>query len=284
MQGYSRNILVSDMGVFLEDAFKESNVGYERLLILIGKHEALPVRAIPYVTGWYRFTPDVVAWYLAQDPARFTEWDTPLTAYRLHDGVPKAIDPREWNSVVTRLEGLDGETRARPEAQGYALWREQSASMLPSGVFVWLDEFEQIYRERCNRFQDKTIGKLILAPDLLDESTRAMVWEGFTRTEAPDDTLKEHKSSILDAPEDKPEKPWLVVNLQDPAAVQPWYTPARYFARQLVMETPTLLAKRDVLAEKVSTSLFGAGFKKRGGKLRFDQGTIKKALANTDLG
>jgi hypothetical protein len=79
-------------------------------------------------------------------------------------------------------------------------------------------------------------------------------------------------------------KPWLAIDEQDPAPAQPWYTPARYFARQLTIEKPTLLANRELLADKVSTALFNAGFKKRGGKERFDSGTVKKALVNVTLG
>ncbi|MDP3422310.1 MAG: hypothetical protein Q8S32_00945 [Burkholderiaceae bacterium] len=80
------------------------------------------------------------------------------------------------------------------------------------------------------------------------------------------------------------EKPWLSIDPQDPAPAQPWYTPARYFARQLTIEKPALLANRALLAHKVSTALFNAGFKKRGGKERFDSGTVLKAFANVSLG
>ena len=79
-------------------------------------------------------------------------------------------------------------------------------------------------------------------------------------------------------------KPWLSIDQQDPTPAQPWYTPARYFARQLTMETPALLANRKRLADRVATALFNAGFKKRGGKLRFDSGTVLKALTNVTLG
>ena len=80
------------------------------------------------------------------------------------------------------------------------------------------------------------------------------------------------------------EKPWLLTDPQDPAPMQPWYTPARYFARQLAIEKPTLLATRELLAEKVSTALFNAGYKKRGGKHKFGSGTVLKAFANVTLG
>ena len=78
-------------------------------------------------------------------------------------------------------------------------------------------------------------------------------------------------------------KPWLSIDPQDPAPAQPWYTPARYFARQLTIEKPAFLANRALLADKVSTALFNAGFKKRGDKQRFDSGTVLKAFANVSL-
>lgn len=80
------------------------------------------------------------------------------------------------------------------------------------------------------------------------------------------------------------EKPWLVIDPSDPKAVQSWYTPARYFARQLVMTDSTLLQKRSVLADKVSKSLANAGIKKRGGNLALNSATVLKAFSNVVLG
>jgi hypothetical protein len=72
--------------------------------------------------------------------------------------------------------------------------------------------------------------------------------------------------------------PWLMVNPQDPAQKFWWYTPARYFARQLVRGDPTLLTKKDMLAQKVSMSLFDTGIKKRGDLKPFGSSTILKAF------
>lgn len=79
-------------------------------------------------------------------------------------------------------------------------------------------------------------------------------------------------------------KPWLTHDPRDPAPEQPWYTPARYFARQLVITDSTLLTKRLTLADKVSTSLAGAGIYKRGGKKPHSADTVLKAFANVTLG
>lgn len=80
------------------------------------------------------------------------------------------------------------------------------------------------------------------------------------------------------------EKPWNVQDPNDPDPQQPWYTPARYFARQLVTNDTALLTKRNILCDKVAASLKGVGINKRGGKLPFSTGTVKKALANVRLG
>lgn len=84
--------------------------------------------------------------------------------------------------------------------------------------------------------------------------------------------------------EDRAEKPWLIADPSDPPAAQGWYTPARYFARQLVLKDSTLLTKRIVLADHVSRSLFTAGIYKRGGREGLAPETVLKAFINVALG
>ena len=52
-------------------------------------------------------------------------------------------------------------------------------------------------------------------------------------------------------------KPWLVADPKDPTPAQSWYTPARYFARELIRGDSTLLKKSLALADKVSKSRQG---------------------------
>lgn len=80
------------------------------------------------------------------------------------------------------------------------------------------------------------------------------------------------------------EKPWLRVDPRDPNPEQHWYTPARYFARQLVIADTTLLTKKLILADKVSSSLAGVGIFKRGGKKPHAPDTVLKAFANVPWG
>ncbi len=83
--------------------------------------------------------------------------------------------------------------------------------------------------------------------------------------------------------QDKEHKPWLIADPNDPDPEQPWYIPARYFARQLVKDDSTLLVKRNLLAEKVAHSLYNAGFTNRS-KKQYDYGTVLKAFSNVSFG
>jgi hypothetical protein len=85
-------------------------------------------------------------------------------------------------------------------------------------------------------------------------------------------------------PATEAEKPWLLADPKDPDPEQPWYTPARYFARDLVKGDSTLLLKTLILADKTSKSLAKVGIYKRGGKKPFVADTILKAFSNVKLG
>lgn len=85
------------------------------------------------------------------------------------------------------------------------------------------------------------------------------------------------------SPNENP-KPWLLEDPKDPSPAEPWYTPARYFARQLIKDDSTLLLKRSLLADKVSKSLAKVGIYKRGGALPLAAETILKAFSKVKLG
>lgn len=82
---------------------------------------------------------------------------------------------------------------------------------------------------------------------------------------------------------EEPEKPWLKKNSGDPEPDQPWYVPARYFARQLVISDSGLLLKKLILADKVSKSMAAVGVFKRGGKKPLAADTVLKAFVNVVL-
>lgn len=155
-----------------------------RLTIWIDGREALPVRAIPYVTGW-QYSPDVVAESLAGvTAAPFAKLQN-LVAYHRPATRPQQIMRREWNAVVAEIKGFETELHeqrpgisAEDDHVGYAAWCKGATAKLPVGVFVWLDEFvseHQADRKRTLAPDDRPV---ILAP-LLNSASRDVVLEGF---------------------------------------------------------------------------------------------------------
>lgn len=153
-----------------------------RLTIWIDGREALPVRAIPYATGW-RYSPDMVVESLARATAAPFEKLRNLVACHRPAGKPVPVMTIEWNAVVVQVKGFEaGLHELRPDIEatddhvGIAAWERGAAMKLPAGVFVWLDEF---LREReADRKRMPDDRPVILAP-MLDVDTRAAVLEGF---------------------------------------------------------------------------------------------------------
>ena len=172
--------------------------------------EALPVRAIPYVTGWdgdFGVPPWEVAIRL-QTNINLHAWD--ISAYRVLDGKPVAVQPRQWVMVEAQLAGYSEKLHRlyprnehlKPSAEGVAEWQSEAAEKLPARAFVWLDEFKAEYRGWLgSKFKSRpnlVIPEFDLTP-LLSEEVRKMVLEGF---EQP----KQEELAVVDKLFDKIEK------------------------------------------------------------------------------
>lgn len=129
------------------------------VIIKIKEREAIPVRALPFLSDRKTMSPDVVAKALAGTEAngRFVG----LCAYRMEHGVVTSIAERWWQtgpcqkldalSATISAEECPGEHETEDEYQKrhdreLAKWRDKSPGLLPAGVFVFKDEFEQLYR------------------------------------------------------------------------------------------------------------------------------------------
>jgi len=110
-------------------------------VVIIAGREALPVRAIPFVTGWQSFSPDAVAEGLAHrlESGKLEG----VTAYHIaSDGSISAMLPKEWDGPARALDALSARLDEM-EGDSYPAWREQSILELPSHCFVWRDELEK---------------------------------------------------------------------------------------------------------------------------------------------
>lgn len=218
-------------------------------------------------------------------------WDEELyppdPCFIYYGHVEKTGDGFEWVYGIRELEGI----ASRLEYY----WASQSDEGKKPGYFInwsisklhrpeWLD-WALSERHRPD-WRDWAIKQDLDLDKLCARSTENI--EG-KKTDNPDDdwnveavqvaTPVPASRSVIEDP-----KPWRIVDPRDPKPEQPWYTPARYFARQLVIDDSSLLTKRNILAKKIGLSLVGAGIYKRGGKKPHDAGTILKALSKVSLG
>lgn len=155
----------------------------EYLTVEIKGNKALPVRAIPYVTGW---GVGELVQYLSREVGAPFERLQEVYGYHLISGQPVKYLPREWESIKINLDALSAELheKFKNDDQGYAAWCSEAVKILPEGVFVWVDEFEKDCSVNLspNRiiFNNERDGdrKLNYTPHLTT-SIREMVFAGF---------------------------------------------------------------------------------------------------------
>lgn len=161
------------------------------LVVQVKRRDALPVRAIPYVTGW-KISPDDVARHFAKGIGPPFAQLTNVSAYHLVDNVAVKVMPKEWDAYVAELDGLEAELKSKyvDNDQGYAVWRKHAVSILPEAAFVWLNKFRTEFLKDFSpdkiTFIREREGerKLLLAP-LMGDDMRAMVLAGFQKDSDP---------------------------------------------------------------------------------------------------
>lgn len=115
-------------------------------VVYIGNKEALPIRALPFISGG-SLSPDIVAKALANTD----HWTTRLegvTAYHLlPDGEYAPMLPKEWDGIEAELQILSEKLRTTEnfDQENYPEWRRESIPLLPASCFVWKEEFEQAF-------------------------------------------------------------------------------------------------------------------------------------------
>ena len=127
------------------------------VIIQIQGREAIPVRAIPLLTYWHFFSPDVVAQTLAAEGFGRAHVHGELQAYRLEEGVVMVMRQSWWGSWTAReLRAHHEKIKATGvhDEVGYQQWRDESLPILPASVFVWKEELESFHaRNWDSRFR-----------------------------------------------------------------------------------------------------------------------------------
>lgn len=140
-----------------------------RVTVWVGEREALPVRAIPYVTSWQE-SPDSIVRALSE-PATIKvamcqeiRNKQSLVAYVMDGGGHyEQLPASQWKDSAVALRSLTKKLMAdeREEAtdENYGPWRVAAILKLPDNAFVWLDEFQAWYsitRPTLHREGDST--------------------------------------------------------------------------------------------------------------------------------
>ena len=163
------------------------------LVVTINGRKALPIRALCLLAGRKRLSPDVVAGAACGED--HYDGDRHLPTYQLVDGVVHAVDPTHWVLFCEAIESASllligkGPSLRATRTQ----WFNEATMLLPGGVFVWLDEFQNWFRRtRPYRVKEGKTGlqleqpeegRVSLAPPISDE-LRACLLAGFSPTPA----------------------------------------------------------------------------------------------------
>ncbi|WP_457354391.1 hypothetical protein [Roseateles sp. P5_D6] len=165
----------------------EAERDYASLVVKVSGRDALPVRAIPYVSGW-ALSPDMVAQNFARAATEGFEKLESTDTYHLGDGGPVKLLPKEWDRPIAALQGLQAQLKEEytSDERGYAAWVSRSVEKLPARVFVWLDEFVADFEldhgpNRLSITSEREGDRALNLSPFLDEEELNMVLEGFGR-------------------------------------------------------------------------------------------------------
>ena len=155
-----------------------------KVVVSISGRDAVPVRALPYVTGW-RISPDALT-LLFEKPSAYARATEGLRAFQFdeEDGHPIVL-PVEWQQISLAFMTLARQLRNKAgegNVPTYALWRREAIACLPQRCFVWRDEFESTYRAGDTIVPQDPLNDQVpplnFSP-LVPDDMRALVMEGF---------------------------------------------------------------------------------------------------------
>lgn len=181
------------------------------VILSIGGKEAIPVRALAFVSNWaWSAEPHSIALACATPPT--TEVGScsisnrhALPAYLLSGSAYRQMSSDEWEPfIVDEMECLEKTLKAdeRVENEKHATWRKQAVPILPDGAFVWLDDFQRWFSatrplktiaspsndEDLNEYYEQESDALNLDPYIPTELRQA-IFSGFERYRNNDETI-----------------------------------------------------------------------------------------------
>ena len=193
-----------------------------QVTLTIDGRMAIPVRAIPFVTG-FELSPDELA-ELASAPTTLSRYvgsavlefenRQRLATFTLDAASGyRAMTPRDWEFSKVEIQCLGQKLKAaeRDEGENWAEWRRLAITALPHACFVWLDDFAEWHQQnrphcmprkpenlRDGEFMEllangpspdmdeEVIDRIELAP-FIPREFESLIVEGFSSTQAEPD-------------------------------------------------------------------------------------------------
>lgn len=158
------------------------------VVIQILGRDAIPVRALPWLTDWW-FCAEKVSEALAQDKENYPDFLN-VHAYRFKGDVVELVPGREWRNVVSyHIQNIID--KHLPNDQ----WRCEASAAMPAGAFVWRDQWEQAYNspidgvnylaldedlDAAQKREDQALNLCAMVPPEFEH----LVEEGFAKSES----------------------------------------------------------------------------------------------------
>ena len=155
-----------------------------KTIIRINNQDAVPIRAIPYISGW-KISPDKLLLTLAHQemPIKIND----LFAYNITENNEYVkIFPKEWDNVYAVNKNLSS-TLSRNQFnddEGYATWIVESIKLLPAACFVWKNDFEKKFNnayatQSLHILEEREGDRELNFSPLVPKELESVVMEGF---------------------------------------------------------------------------------------------------------
>ncbi|WP_146162441.1 hypothetical protein [Nitrosospira multiformis] len=110
-----------------------------------------------------------------------------LNAYHLlPNGKAAKMLPKEWDGIAWGLQALSDKLQSdeKIKDENNLVWRRDSIPLLPAGVFVWKDEFEQVFTrfygsESHIRLEEREGDRELSYSPMIPSELRVTIIEGF---------------------------------------------------------------------------------------------------------
>lgn len=149
----------------------------------INDQQLIPVRLIPYITGW-QFSPDTVVKILAKKD-KWHRVFIPTFHMQANNHYERML-PKEWDVLLADMDILCNSLKSKEtvENENYPQWREQSVRLLPAATFVWLTDLKAAWdaaysKERLTLRNERPGDRDLNLRPFLPKDLGQIIYEGF---------------------------------------------------------------------------------------------------------